>query len=568
MKCPKCGQWNRAGFERCVKCGEELGKIELFEKKPTPVELSHEEIRKKQEKKPVKYISDHLGNMETTKDKRDEEAAKAYKAAEERKKKERGEAPFLGHTNGFFEPAGNGSYISARVDSRNSMKPANNERRELSIAKSKQGTKRMNGFFRQIVIVTALLGLLFAIAFFVIDYLKPKELKTEKANGSIVETIQASIVDENPSHNIRLKLEKGKMLYIKELRKLVGPSDGHISFDIPDYVWYEDREENLNDDSSYLPESLDVSFTPYLRAENGNLTPLEQIKYKIDIPSSEYILLNPNSPKTESNLNTYNIRFKVDPNSNVYYVDSNSDAKTVSQINIQNGLASFSASLIKGRTNSFLFLVKTEHQRISKIRIDIDKPSQAFDLYFDDNTDDESSREKMIVKGKTLPNVALEVLSPHDKLEISPETGKFKFDAIMSKYGTNKIIVRGRYDGKEETISHDVYYTPDINGYTSKAWSLNDGFGYSNLLANLKDRIKNAQVYVIYGTVLEVISTKPQLAIVDASDGKGSNPLLVLLENQSKTTWEAGEKYRLYGEASGMYDSYPRLLVRYTYKRK
>ena len=24
MKCPQCGQWNRASFPRCVKCGAEL----------------------------------------------------------------------------------------------------------------------------------------------------------------------------------------------------------------------------------------------------------------------------------------------------------------------------------------------------------------------------------------------------------------------------------------------------------------------------------------------------------------------------------------------------------------
>ena len=40
---------------------------------------------------------------------------------------------------------------------------------------------------------------------------------------------------------------------------------------------------------------------------------------------------------------------------------------------------------------------------------------------------------------------------------------------------------------------------------------------------------------------------------------------LVLLENSSKTTWMVGTKYRIYGEAFGLYDTMPRLTVRYTY---
>lgn len=567
MKCPKCGQWNKFGFEHCIKCGELLPKSESGEKNLSPVELAYDKILEKQEKKPKKHRIDHLGNLETTADSRDEAAASAYKNAKKLEQKENF-ARLKRHSSGFLEEMGNGSYISARPEPKKNQSTARAEDVQSKYRKSSRGTRHLNRNIKQILIIVALLSVIFGAGFFVSNYFKPIDKKNEKSDNSIVETIQASIVDDNPSHNIRLKVEKGKMLYIKQLRKLVGPSDGHISFDIPDYIWYEDYEEKLNDESTYLPEYMDVEFTPYLRSENGNLTPLETIKYRINIPLSEYLLLNPNTPIVQSSLNTYNIRFKVDPNSNVYHVSNSGDAKTINQINIQNGLASFNASLIKGQTNRFVFLVKTEHQRINKIIIDIDKPSQKFDLYFDDNTDDETSREKMIVKGKTLPNVKLEVLSPHDKLEISSETGNFKFDAIMGRAGTNTIVVKGTYNGKEEVITHEVYYTPDVNSYTSKAWALNDGFGYSNLLANLKDRIKSAQVYVIYGTVLEFVSTKPQLAIVDANDGKSSNPLLVLLENQSKVKWEVGEKYRFYAEASGMYDSYPRLLTRFTYKRK
>ena len=41
---------------------------------------------------------------------------------------------------------------------------------------------------------------------------------------------------------------------------------------------------------------------------------------------------------------------------------------------------------------------------------------------------------------------------------------------------------------------------------------------------------------------------------------------MVMVENQTKTEWVLGQRYRLYGDAYGMYGSVPRLIARYTYK--
>ena len=43
------------------------------------------------------------------------------------------------------------------------------------------------------------------------------------------------------------------------------------------------------------------------------------------------------------------------------------------------------------------------------------------------------------------------------------------------------------------------------------------------------------------------------------------SPLMIYVENSSRTTWEEGVSYRLYGDAYGMYDSKPWLVVRYAY---
>ena len=72
-----------------------------------------------------------------------------------------------------------------------------------------------------------------------------------------------------------------------------------------------------------------------------------------------------------------------------------------------------------------------------------------------------------------------------------------------------------------------------------------------------------ALVFMMALTFSLLISTAPQMAIMNIGDDVFEK--LVMIENSSKTTWEVGEKYRIYGEAYGLYDTMPRLTVRYTY---
>jgi len=81
----------------------------------------------------------------------------------------------------------------------------------------------------------------------------------------------------------------------------------------------------------------------------------------------------------------------------------------------------------------------------------------------------------------------------------------------------------------------------------------------------MSTRIANTQIYVFTGPVREIVSGKPQLVIMDAGDGGGSERL-VMVENQTKTQWTLGERYRIYADAYGMYGNIPRLIARYTYK--
>ena len=68
------------------------------------------------------------------------------------------------------------------------------------------------------------------------------------------------------------------------------------------------------------------------------------------------------------------------------------------------------------------------------------------------------------------------------------------------------------------------------------------------------------------GPVVRIVSTKPQLVIFDCADGRTTSPLEVMVENQTKTPWTVGQRYRIFGDTAGSYGGIPRLTARYTYK--
>ena len=125
------------------------------------------------------------------------------------------------------------------------------------------------------------------------------------------------------------------------------------------------------------------------------------------------------------------------------------------------------------------------------------------------------------------------------------------------------MTITASYPGKKTSVvEYNIYYIPNQDEYTPKAWAL-DAAGYSELLSNNVTRTQRSQVYVAMGTIAEIVSDKPQMAIMYTSEDGKSQP--VLLENFTKTTWKVGEYYRIYGDANGTYSNMPRLSARYTY---
>ncbi|MEG2317132.1 MAG: hypothetical protein RSC91_12980, partial [Clostridia bacterium] len=106
-----------------------------------------------------------------------------------------------------------------------------------------------------------------------------------------------------------------------------------------------------------------------------------------------------------------------------------------------------------------------------------------------------------------------------------------------------------------------VYYVPNIDVYSPKAWDI--ATEYTDLMDNLDRRKNDSQIYVCKGIITSIETTKPQRAFINV--GTEDSPLLVYVENSSRTTWVEGTQDRLYGDAFGMYNSKPWIVVRYTY---
>lgn len=369
--------------------------------------------------------------------------------------------------------------------------------------------------------------------------------------------ISASIYNDMAAHTIRIPAPEGSQIYVKELRRSFIVTGGYATFQVEDFTWYELEE-------SVTAPSMDVTLTPFIRTGTGEQVAMDPVTYTIDIPLSPLTLINPDVTYLEVSTPIYNIQFRVMKNSAVFINGEDFS----SYVNTQDGLINYNAPIQPIGENRIHIAVRSQYYRLNETTIIIFRAVQDIPLDLSSTLEDRSSKSAMTISATTRAGASITILSPYHNLDTSllASTGAFKFDAVFNRVGTNTIIIQADYPGKKTTVvKYDVYHLPDPDHYTPKAWALDAAYGYADLLANLSTRVANTQIYVMTGPALEILSNKPQLVVFDAADGKGT-PLKVLMENQSRTQWVVGQRYRLYADAYGSYGGIPRLVARYTYK--
>lgn len=572
MKCPSCGQWNRASFPKCIKCGTILPQEG---RGPLPAE----ELTAPKEA-PVVIRVDEMGNEVQLVDEKDSLAAE-MQTLHQRKRRgetqqqalrsrgaERGIAPTgsgvsaVSRRNRMFQDADVGQDRMPNEDGAYTVEPAYAgpyARHNAPAVLPPRSFKRtrlfgLRRFLPIAALVLLILGGLAALFMFVV---KPSFIDPKPVNAQEQVEVIASILDDMAAHTIRIPAPDGTQIYIKELRRSFLSTGGYASFQVPDYTWYE-LEETLSE------PVMSVTLTPFVRTGTGEQKAMPLITYDIDIPQSPLTLISPEATYVEVSTPVYNIRFHVMQNSTVLI----NGVDFSSFVNTQNGYISYNADIQPIGENKIRIVVRSQYYRQNEATLTIYRAIQDIPLDLSSVLDDESSGPTMWISATTMPGATISVLSPFEEADFSElnSTGAFRFKAVFNKVGINTVTIQAEYPGKEPTIvNYNVYYLPSPDQYTPKAWALDGKWGYQDFLANKNTRIANTQIYVMQGEVKRIINNRPQLVEIDVSDGQGK-PLPVLVENQTKTEWVVGQRYRIYGDAYGMYDGFPWVIGRFTYK--
>ncbi len=596
MKCPQCGQWNRASLPTCMRCGAPLNQ----EQAETPA--WQQEFRK--DDAPKKYIRvDEDGDINEASDQRDELATDMTELKE---RKRRGaqrlqqlqeesaqrasvspsattimthssrESMFNAHANrvtpiaeeDINERSTRGSAIGDGVtaapqhwqDVRGydplvsllqenaipSAPPRMNEMRSY-----RMHGKRYHVVLR-VLIALLIAGLIGVAGFFVLSTLG----LVNQGSGSTA-SVTASIMDDLAAHTILIPGEDGQKIYVgAPMQATYDVVDGFATVEIPDYYWYRDLPSvGVEDDTMH------VSVKAYLKTASGRQKALDPIEYDISIPLSPISLVSPESLRYEVTTAMYSVTLQVRTGSTVTI-----NGIDVSDTINESGELIYNATVQPIGDNEFDIRVRAPYCRENTLLLTLYREVQEIPLDLAVTTYASTSRSTLEISATTQVGATVDVLTNHSDLDITNlnSTGEFKFVAIFDKIGDNTITITSSYPGKKTSrVDYTIYYVPNQDVYTPKAWPLNQSAEYSELVSNMTYRAEHSQIYLVVGTIAEITSVKPQMAIVYTSEDGKSRP--VLLENKSNTTWAVGDYLRIYCDAYGMYNGMPWCIARYTY---
>ncbi len=607
MKCPQCGRWNRATTPRCFYCAADLPIQDT-----APVNWKSPEHEQQQKNMPqgsqtIIYEPDEesVARAIPRPDDRDRLAREMQSLHTRRKRGEEqlrqvqqhsaqsGYVPIKSNVQSYADERVS-SYIEPNEEEMRGMQPEGEVRPDAIFVKSRTAyqdyqeyddlrdrqiplydsvprqsrvysptsrrTRRGHGMgVRRFAPFLAVLFFLTNAALCVYMFLiKPAQ---ENKQPPLQEQIRitATILNDMAAHTIDIPAPDGSQIYIKELKKSYISTGGYASVTVADYTWYE-----LKDDIDSA--TMDITLTPYIKTSAGEQKLMEPITYTIDVPLSPITLVTPDTTYLEVTTSPYQIQFKVEQNSTVFI----NGVDFSSFVNTQDGYISYNATVPAVGNNVFTIEVQCEYYRKNTVDITLYRAPQDIPLELDPTIGNTSADNLMTIKGTTIPGATITITTPHEQLDTSllASSGEFSFKAKFEKIGTNTITIIAQKDEDSATLTKEVYYVPYSSTYTPKAWPMdgtaNGKSTYLEYLNNTALRVERTQIYVCSGEIIEILSHKPQLAIMD-TDPSPDVQQLVLLENLSSDTWEVGQSYRVYGDAYGLYNGMPRLVGRYTY---
>ena len=386
-------------------------------------------------------------------------------------------------------------------------------------------------------------------------------------------TLVATTYDGHPAHKLTIYGKENATVYIKEMQSSYVIADGKVEITVPDYMWYDTESSTFAVEAQ--EDVMDVTISPYIRySQEGEQYALDPITFTVDVPLSPVYLLNPSTIRADVGVSIYEVRLNVALGSTVII-----DGTNVSTLIRDTGNVSKNVQVLPVGENVISISVKSKYCRENKMEITLYREPQDIQLELDATvlvewnyepiteekynaaTNEEKSGMNLpLISGRTEPGAVISVDFPHWGLEQDFTTGDFSFRPMFSSLGNNNVPIRASKEGREDSvITHTVYYMPNADIYTRRAWDLEGQ--YADLVNYIN--LRKGTIYTGTGTISRIISTAPQMAVMVIGDAPFQKE--VMLENSSKTTWTVGTRYRIYGDVYGMYDTMPRLTVRYTY---
>lgn len=595
MKCPECGQWNRASMPHCVMCGAPLNIDEASR-------IAWKETLKDGGQSTAWLRADEYGQITATTEPRDALASEMQKLKERKREgeklQERLRAEASGKPSSLIAeeiappsdpnrkgPTAQTSTFHLRRTSAESIQadeeaeirhkvrfmndsgiyveartyddpfPAGGSRGAAyrlspALGGPPEEKPRRHRGLKLLLLLVIIAGLAVG-GVYGYHYFFPSA-EDEAVSDAI---ITASMLNDSAAHTILIPGDDSTTIYVRELHASYPVVDGFCTLEIPDHFWYDNIEGSLG-------ETMEVTLTPFVKYKgSGKQEPLVPIKYDITIPLSRITLEQPDSMRTTVSTTMSTIKINVVPGSKVT-VNGVDCSDTVAS---DTGDMSYNATVQPIGDNVFNFVVRSQYCRDNTLTVVLYRAPQEIPLDLAVGTYGTTDRQTMKVTATTLPGAYVEVTTPHSDLDITEldSTGKFSFYAVFDKIGDNIITIKASYPGKKTSVvDHKVYYLPPPDEYTVKAWPLTPE-GYSELLSNMPVRAANNQVYVVKGIVQYEVSEKPQKVVINTSEDGKSQP--VLLQNYSNKKWVVGTYYRIYADAYSTYNGMPYLNARYTY---
>ncbi len=365
--------------------------------------------------------------------------------------------------------------------------------------------------------------------------------------------IEPIMVDGLPGHRVLIPGQEGTKIYVAELTRSYVVIGGVATIEVADHVFY--------DTLPFLSSpTMDVKLTPTVVHTGAAEERLAPAAFTIDIPLSPLKVITPESTWTEVSTSIYNLTLQVEPGSRVT-VNGNDITDGVNDM----GIVTDNPAVKAIGENYISVTARAPYCRENSVVLTLyRKPLQIpLELSPDTLLKTQDKDKEMTIRATTQAGATVTIETPHINLKTEnlESTGEFSFTAKMTKVGYNTIRIRASYEGKEDSVlEHTVYYLSPASVYTVEAWALD----YNELLTNITTRAKDAQIYECNGVITEILSEKPQLALMNIGTTEKPQPLM--LQNETATTWVVGTQYRIYADVSGLYGKMPRLTARYTYK--